>query len=214
MYGCFHCLNAVQDCLAANWFHMMPERALAIIRNQKLAPGGDLVKLDCEYGRPSAKEHAYVQPLLFKCFIVRIDQKKHGLWDTKTKMINQYMSHQISYPGDFQQFYLDAANCQVVSGEGTLYIYVCVFVFIYDYVCAFSLRPKILQDNVILQVPSGFYLTDALLVLDQRFEGHLLIPDGTRTKVDIAARESRRLKKLLGALRHLWRNSAFSQVCH
>ena len=56
-------------------------------------------------------------------------------------------------------------------------------------------------------------MTDALLILDEKFEGNLLIPDERLQKVDIAARESKRLKKLMGSLRHLFRNSAFSRLC-
>lgn len=61
------------------------------------------------------------------------------------------------------------------------------------------------------QVPSGFLIADGLLILDQKLEQHLLIPKHTQEKKDIAGREARRLKKLLGSLRHLWRNSAFSK---
>lgn len=56
------------------------------------------------------------------------------------------------------------------------------------------------------QVPSGFYLTDAMLVLDKRMMGCLLVPEAGGTKKDAAAQESKRLKRLLGALRHLYRN--------
>lgn len=45
-----------QESLANQWLHMMPQQALDIVRNQRLAPGGDLVKLEFEYGRPSAKD--------------------------------------------------------------------------------------------------------------------------------------------------------------
>ena len=55
-------------------------------------------------------------------------------------------------------------------------------------------------------MPSGFYLTDSLLALDKIFEGSLLVPTEGSTKQDVAAAESRRLKRLLGALRHLFRN--------
>ena len=64
------------------------------------------------------------------------------------------------------------------------------------------------------QVPSGFLLTDALLLLDKTYGGKLLVPTADQTKEDLAAREARRIKKLLGALRHLFRNSACSKkVC-
>ena len=45
-----------QDGLASHWLELMPQQALDIVRGQRLAPGGDLVKLDFEYGRPSSKE--------------------------------------------------------------------------------------------------------------------------------------------------------------
>ena len=62
-----------------------------------------------------------------------------------------------------------------------------------------------------VQVPSGFLLTDALLLLDKKYEGKLIIPTETQTKEDLAGREAKRIKKLLGALRHLFRNSACSK---
>lgn len=55
-------------------------------------------------------------------------------------------------------------------------------------------------------MPSGFYLTDAMLILDMKMEGCLLVPSGDVTKQMAAANESKRLKKLMGALRHLFRN--------
>ena len=58
------------------------------------------------------------------------------------------------------------------------------------------------------QVPSSFFLGDAFLLLDKKFRGGLIIVDERLAKNDIAAREARRVKKLMGALRHLFRNSA------
>ena len=45
-----------QETLAAGWFGQMPEAARNVILNQKLAPGGDLVSLFAEYGRPGFKD--------------------------------------------------------------------------------------------------------------------------------------------------------------
>lgn len=63
-----------------------------------------------------------------------------------------------------------------------------------------------------VQVPSGFLMADALLKLDAKYNGFLLLPMHTQQKVDIAGREAKRLKKLMGALRRLFRNSAFSET--
>ena len=64
---------------------------------------------------------------------------------------------------------------------------------------------------VFWQVPSQFLLTDAMLKLDEKFNGYLLVCTETETKQDLGGKESRRIKKLLGALRHLFRNSTFSK---
>jgi len=61
------------------------------------------------------------------------------------------------------------------------------------------------------EVPSGFYLTDSLIELDRRMGGVLLVPPTNETKETVAATESKRLKKLLGSLRHLFRNSFLAQ---
>ena len=49
-----------------------------------------------------------------------------------------------------------------------------------------------------------------MLKLDEKFEGHLLVSTEIETKQDLGGKESRRIKKLLGALRHLFRNNTFS----
>ena len=56
------------------------------------------------------------------------------------------------------------------------------------------------------QVQSAFYLIDALLALDKLMGSCLLVPLDGMTKKDVAAEESKRLKRLLGSLRHLFRN--------
>lgn len=66
--------------------------------------------------------------------------------------------------------------------------------------------------NSFWQVPSQFLLTDAMLKLDEKFNGYLLVCTETETKQDLGGKESRRVKKLLGALRHLFRNSTFSKT--
>ncbi len=58
------------------------------------------------------------------------------------------------------------------------------------------------------QVPSGFFLADALLYLDATLEGCLLVPRADQTKAEMAGEEARKLKRLQGSLRHLYRNSA------
>lgn len=55
-------------------------------------------------------------------------------------------------------------------------------------------------------MPSGFFLTDAMLALDKILEGALLVPTKTKTKQDLAGEESKRIKRLMSALRHLFRN--------
>ena len=45
-----------------------------------------------------------------------------------------------------------------------------------------------------------------MLALDKVMMGCLLVPEAGSTKKDAAAQESKRLKRLLGALRHLVRN--------
>lgn len=121
------------ESLASHWLELMPQKALDIVRGQRLAPGGDLVKLDFEYGRPSSKE---------------------------------------------------------ISAN---YVW---------------LRPVV--ERYPSKVPSQFLLTDAMLKLDEKFNGYLLVCTETETKQDLGGKESRRVKKLLGALRHLFRNSAVS----
>lgn len=57
------------------------------------------------------------------------------------------------------------------------------------------------------QVPSGFYLADSVLRLDSMFKGYLLVPPADCTKAEQAGKEAKRMKRLMGALRHLYRNS-------
>ena len=51
-------------------------------------------------------------------------------------------------------------------------------------------------------------LADSLLMLDQQLAGKLLVQSATASKEDLAAKEGKRMKRLTGALRHLFRNSA------
>ena len=64
------------------------------------------------------------------------------------------------------------------------------------------------------QVASGFFLTDSLLALDRLLAGNFIVPpeDGPSSKACMAAADAKRLKKLLGSLRHLFRNSAVAKV--
>ena len=65
------------------------------------------------------------------------------------------------------------------------------------------------------KVPSAFLLTDILLHLDRLLGFKLIVPGEGDTKVVAAARDAKRLKKLMGALRSLYRNStlSFSEAC-
>ena len=56
------------------------------------------------------------------------------------------------------------------------------------------------------QVPSCFYLTDALLELDRLFGHYLLLENNGKTKELVAGEEAKRLKRLMSSLRHLYRN--------
>lgn len=49
---------------------------------------------------------------------------------------------------------------------------------------------------------------DALMKLDKMLEHLLLIPNRGETKGEAALREAKRMKKLMGSIRHLFRNSA------
>jgi hypothetical protein len=60
-------------------------------------------------------------------------------------------------------------------------------------------------------VPSGFFIMDSLLVLDYFLMDKMLLPEGKatcdrETKVELARQETNKMKRLLGALRYLWRN--------
>ena len=58
------------------------------------------------------------------------------------------------------------------------------------------------------RVPSGYFLTDVMMRLDQMFAGNLLLdPQNQLSKLDLAAEEGVKLKKLVGATRTLWRSS-------
>jgi len=55
------------------------------------------------------------------------------------------------------------------------------------------------------RVPSGFFLTDVVLRMDDLFGGKLL--QGCHSKLDLAADEGVKLKRLVGGVRSLWRSS-------
>ena len=59
-------------------------------------------------------------------------------------------------------------------------------------------------------MPSGFFVADALLLLDKFLEEGLLVPTSEDTKATLALAEAKRIKKLMGSLRHLFRNSFLS----
>ena len=58
------------------------------------------------------------------------------------------------------------------------------------------------------EVPSAFFIGDCMLRLDSLMQNHLLVPGPGTTREDLALTEGKRMKKLLGYLRHLFRNSA------
>lgn len=64
-HTCLPKLAHAQDALANIWMRDMPQVALDVVRNQRLAPGGDLVKLNMEYGRPSSKEIKPINPFSY-----------------------------------------------------------------------------------------------------------------------------------------------------
>lgn len=55
------------------------------------------------------------------------------------------------------------------------------------------------------EVPSCFYLADSFLALDKLLGKHLLNPVEGQTKAEKAGEEGKRIKKLMGSLRHLFR---------
>lgn len=68
------------------------------------------------------------------------------------------------------------------------------------------------------KVPSGFFLTDTVLQMDKIFKGKPLVRkegegesdrlvDDKRTKFDLASIEGVKFKRLIGAVRTLWRSS-------
>ena len=57
------------------------------------------------------------------------------------------------------------------------------------------------------QVPSGYFIADSYLYLDLLLKKKLFKPDPPMTRTDMAGCEGVRGKKLLGALRFLWRSS-------
>ena len=65
------------------------------------------------------------------------------------------------------------------------------------------------------RIPSGFFLADTFLMMDLFMDGLLLLgPDPDKEysrdeKIEMARDESRRITRLLGALRYLWRNGCW-----
>jgi hypothetical protein len=57
------------------------------------------------------------------------------------------------------------------------------------------------------RVPSGYLVADALILLDQKVDGKLLNPPPGQSKAELAIIEASKIKRLLGHLRHLWRNA-------
>ncbi|CAE7936554.1 unnamed protein product [Symbiodinium necroappetens] len=62
------------------------------------------------------------------------------------------------------------------------------------------------------KVPSAYLLTDCMLHLDRILRGKLIVPAAAESKVVAAAREAKRLKKLMGTLRTLYRNRILSAI--
>ena len=61
------------------------------------------------------------------------------------------------------------------------------------------------------EVPSGFFVTDALLYADQLLDGKFLKKPG-ESKVVFAGKESVKIKALIGSLRYLWRSSRLNSL--
>jgi len=60
-------------------------------------------------------------------------------------------------------------------------------------------------------VPSGYFLTDALLELNGMFKDNLLKPVNGGDKLTLALQEAAKLKKLVGHLRYLFRGTVCSK---
>ena len=64
------------------------------------------------------------------------------------------------------------------------------------------------------RVPSGFLICDVILMLNEFLMDKLLLPEDPNAeltkddKIQMANEETNRMKKLLGALRYLWRNGS------
>ena len=56
-------------------------------------------------------------------------------------------------------------------------------------------------------MPSAYLLTDVFLDLDRRLDRKMLKPSSSQSRMDLAAVEACKAKKLLGSLRNLWRSS-------
>ena len=68
------------------------------------------------------------------------------------------------------------------------------------------------------RIPSGFFLMDVILRLDSIMKGRLLLKPGQKEttkqdKVAMAKEEMERLKRLLSALRYLYRNGSLNVSC-
>ena len=62
-------------------------------------------------------------------------------------------------------------------------------------------------------IPSGFFCADVFLYADRLFNGNMLkMPDGQQDKKTLAAVEGAKMKRLMGALRYLWRSSPFPET--
>lgn len=62
------------------------------------------------------------------------------------------------------------------------------------------------------KVPSGYFLTDVMMYTDVLFKGRLL--KGAASKLQLAADEGVKLKKLVQAVRNLWRASPHGNHPH
>ena len=68
------------------------------------------------------------------------------------------------------------------------------------------------------RVPSGFLLIDTILMLDHFLLGKLLLDADPKLKlsrddkIEMARQDMNRIKKLMGALRYLWRNGLLATI--
>lgn len=92
----------------------------------------------------------------------------------------------------------------------SIFVSICMYASSSHNLTRKSLTQQTRASALLAQVPSGYLLTDMWLYLDMLFQGRLL-KDPKKSKIDMAADEALKLKKLIGGIRALWRNSESGQ---